>query len=107
MIARAARVTGQTGFRLNIDRGTGIFSESDDESFDLRLGGMFRSGTMAGFTHGDGRIRSIGDMQPQGMQGVREMICLQFMAGDAGLLPNRFRIGRLRVRWIARKTKSI
>jgi hypothetical protein len=26
------------------------------------------------------------------------MICLQFVAGNAGLLPNRFRIGHLRVR---------
>ena len=41
VIARPARVTGEAGFRLNIDRGTGIFSVSDDESFDLRLGGMF------------------------------------------------------------------
>ena len=58
-----AAMAGQAGFRLNIDRGTGIFSVSDDESFDLRLGSTFRSGTMAGFTHGNGRIRSIGDVQ--------------------------------------------
>lgn len=98
VIARAARVTGQAGFRLNIDGGAGIFGISDDESFDLRLGGMFRSGAMTGFTHGNCRIRAVGDVQSQGMQGVRKMICLQFMAGDAGLLPNHFRVGRLRIR---------
>src|SRR5260370_32929464 len=98
MIAWPARVTSEAGLRLNIDRNTGIFSISDDESFDLRLGRMFRAGTMTGFTYGNARIRSIGDVQSQGMQGVRKMICLQLMAGNAGLLPNRFRIGHLRVR---------
>ena len=41
VIARPARVTGQAGFRLDIDRGRGIFGVSDDESFDLRLGSVF------------------------------------------------------------------
>src|SRR5260370_30848323 len=98
MIAWPARVTSEAGFRLNIDRGTGIFSVSDDESLGLRLGRMFRAGAMTGFTHGNARIRSIGDVQSQGMHGVRKMICLQFVAGNAGLLPTRFLIRKLRGR---------
>src|SRR5258707_12747385 len=97
MIARPARVTGQAGFRLNIDWRAGILGKADDESFDLRLGGMFRSGAMAGFTHGNGRIRSVRDVQSQGMQGMRKMIGFELMADDAGLFPNHSRVRRLRV----------
>ena len=43
---------------------------------------------MAGFAHGNGRVRAIGDVQAQRMQGVGEMIGLEPVAGDAGFLPD-------------------
>jgi hypothetical protein len=52
---------------------------------------MCRAGAMTGFTHGNARIRSIGDVQSQGMQGVRKMICLQsaekFVEGSELAMP--------------------
>src|SRR5258708_33659346 len=97
MIARPARVTGQAGFGLNIDRSAGILGKADDESFALRLGGMFRSGAMAGFTDRNGRIRSVGDVPSQGMQGMRKMTGFEVVAGDAGLFPHHSRVRRLRI----------
>ena len=55
------------------------------------------TGAMAGLAHRNGRIRPIGDVQAEGMQGVREMVGFEPMAGDAGFLANRSCVRRLRV----------
>ena len=58
---------------------------------------MRGAGAVAGLAHRNRRIRAIGDMQPEGMQGVGEMIRLEPMAGDAGFLADGAGIRRLRI----------
>lgn len=53
---------------------------------------------MAYLAHGYRRVRSIGHVQPERMDRVGEMIGFEPVTCDAGLLADRFCVGRLRVR---------
>ena len=97
VIARTARMTAQAGPRLHIDRRTRVFRVPDDQAWRERIGRMLRTGAMAGFAHRNRRIGPIGDVQAERMQGVGEMIRFEPMAGDAGLLADRSRVGSQRV----------
>ncbi len=52
---------------------------------------------VARFTYRYGRIRAIGDVQSQRMQGVGEVVRFESMAGDAGFLTDRSRVRGLRI----------
>jgi hypothetical protein len=52
---------------------------------------------MAGLAHRDRRIGLVRRVQAERMQGVREVLALELVAGDAGAFTDRGRVGRVRV----------
>ena len=97
VIAGTTRMTAQTSPRLDIDRRTPIFGVRDDEARREGISRMLRAGAMAGFANRNSRIGAIGDVQAEGVEGMSEMIGLEPMASDAGLLADRPRVGSQRV----------
>jgi len=98
MIARTACVARQTSLRLRFYGGPGILREADDEPLGLRAGGVCGAGTMACLANRNGRVKAIGHVQTQRVQGVGEVFGFELMAGDAGFLADRSCVRRLRIR---------
>ena len=97
VIAGTACMATQAGPRLYIDWRTPIFCVRNDEARREGIGRMLRTGAVAGFAHRNPRIGTIGDVQAEGVEGVREMIGFEPMARDAGLLADRSGVGSQRV----------
>ncbi len=87
----------ETGLCLGRDGGAGVLRIANDESLDLRIGGMCGPRPMACLAHRNRRVRPIGHVQAQRMQCVREVVRFETVAGDAGFLADRLCVGRLRV----------
>jgi len=93
VIAGTTRMTAQAGPRLYIDGRTPVFGVRNDEAGREGIGRMLRTGAVAGFAHRNPRVGTIGDVQAEGVEGMSEMIGFEPMAGDAGFLPDRSRVG--------------
>src|SRR5580692_1149218 len=96
VIAGTARMTAQARASLYLDRRTPIFGVRNDEAWRERIRRVLRARAVTGFAHRNPRVGTIGDVQPERVKGVREMIRFEPVASDAGLLANRSRVRRQR-----------